>query len=503
MSRSSSSPGKQDRWSDKMPCTPASPSHQPHRRRSSSTPPQSSDHGEEEAKSVGPRRGPFDAGGFRLGKVPSRRGSCERQSQGDSEEPCNSGQPSTSHTAEVQTKFMPSETMKISYLGFSPDGGEDGENQSSVLTYLSEPPSPKRLSLHSSSIGSPVRQDDQSLENYTSTSASGEPFSPMSLTHTHPLSSASTSLSRSAKSGKEGKGDKEKEEGNKDSALVAVRQQRSAQWKENQVERRNQLQKRKHALLELVETTVSHTDHLKALAIIYLPQAALFPSLSDIFTKALLPKAVELLDFNERLQGDMIKVLKEEGVGYNEGGIKRKSEGDVFKSRTEKEMGDEITEMEIDLSGRLDKAIKQIVKLCLDAVSFSPLCTQPVLSLILYRNRTLPSTRIIVSNLLALRIYGARSHLVLRSRHLKSVASCSTITDAITACKSCLKRAAFLLSRHLVNLACNSPTIYISLFKGLANSLSLSSVSWKRRRILPGFPVRSSQKRSGPIKRRT
>lgn len=367
MSRSSSSPGKQDRCSDKMPCTPASPSHQPHRRRSSSTPPQSSDHGEEEAKSVGPRRGPFGAGGFRLGKVPSRRGSPERQSQGDSEEACNSGQPSTFHTAEVQSKFMPSEAMKISYLGFSPDGGEDGENQSSALTYLSEPSSPKRLSLHSSSIGSPVRQDDQSLENYTSTSASGEPFSPMSLTHTHPLSSASTSLSRSAKSGKEGKGDKEKEEGDKDSALVAVRQQRSAQWKENQVERRNQLQKRKHALLELVETTVSHTDHLKALATIYLPQAALVPSLSDIFTRALLPKAVELLDFNERLQGDMIKVLKEEGVGYNEGGIKRKSEGDVFKSRIEKETGDEITEMEIDLSGRLDKAIKQIVKLCLDA----------------------------------------------------------------------------------------------------------------------------------------
>lgn len=82
-----------------------------------------------------------------------------------------------------------------------------------------------------------------------------------------------------------------------------------------------------------------------------------------------MPKAVELLDFNERLQNDMIKVLKEEGVGYKEGGIKRKSEGDVFETRTGKETGDEIIEMETDLSERLDKAIKQIVKLCLDAVS--------------------------------------------------------------------------------------------------------------------------------------
>lgn len=367
LSRSSSSPSvKQNRWSDKMP-SPTAPSYQPRRRRSSSTPPQFSDHAEEEIKFVGPSRRPFDAGGFRLGKVPSQRSSREQQSQGDSEELYIIEHSSTSYTDEAPTESMPLEAIKNSCLGFSPDDGVDGENQSSALTYLSGSSSPKRLSLHSSSIGSPARQDDQSLENYTSTSASGELFSPMSLTHTHPLSSASTSLSRSAKSGKEGKGDKEKEKGDNDSSLVAVKQQRSAQWKENQVEHRNRLQKRKHALLELVGTTVSHTDHVRSLATIYLPQAAIFPSLSDTFTRALLPRAVELLDFNEKLQNDMIKVLKEQGIGYNEGGIKRKSEGDVFETRAEKDTGDEITEMEIDLSERLDKAVKQIVKLCLDA----------------------------------------------------------------------------------------------------------------------------------------
>lgn len=62
MSRSSSSPSvKQNRWSDKMP-SPTSPSYQPRRRRSSSTPPQFSDHAEEEVKFVGPSRRPFDAG---------------------------------------------------------------------------------------------------------------------------------------------------------------------------------------------------------------------------------------------------------------------------------------------------------------------------------------------------------------------------------------------------------------------------------------------------------
>lgn len=54
----------------------------------------------------------------------------------------------------------------------------------------------------------------------------------------------------------------------------------------------------------------------------------------------------------------MIKVFKEEGVGYKEGGIKRKSEGDVFEIWIEKEIGDEIIEMEIDLLERFDKVIK-------------------------------------------------------------------------------------------------------------------------------------------------
>jgi len=147
----------------------------------------------------------------------------------------------------------------------------------------------------------------------TDTSASAEFFSTSPSTKEHPLSSATTSLSRSAKSGKEGLADE------KDAALSAIRLQRSLEWEARQTRHRRRLEKRRMILLELVETEVAYMGDLTILVQVYLPQLYALPSISERTADLISRNARELLDVHLRLAGRMVDVLKEEKLGYDFG----------------------------------------------------------------------------------------------------------------------------------------------------------------------------------------
>jgi hypothetical protein len=147
----------------------------------------------------------------------------------------------------------------------------------------------------------------------TDTSASAEFFSTSPSTKEHPLSSATTSLSRSAKSGKEGLADE------KDVALAAIRLQRSLEWEARQTRHRRRLEKRRMILLELVETEVAYMGDLTILVQVYLPQLYALPSISERTADLISRNARDLLDIHARLAGRMVDVLKEEKLGYDFG----------------------------------------------------------------------------------------------------------------------------------------------------------------------------------------
>ncbi|ORY23279.1 hypothetical protein BCR39DRAFT_507873 [Naematelia encephala] len=143
----------------------------------------------------------------------------------------------------------------------------------------------------------------------TDTSVSAEYYSTSPSSKEHPLSSASTSLSRSAKSGKEGMDDK-------DDALTVLRLQRSLEWEARQGQHRRQLEKRKMVLLELVETEVAYVEDLKALVHVYLPQLYALPSISQRTAARVARNAGDLLEFHIGFAQRMVAVLREEGIGY-------------------------------------------------------------------------------------------------------------------------------------------------------------------------------------------
>lgn len=147
----------------------------------------------------------------------------------------------------------------------------------------------------------------------TDTSASAEFFSETQSSKEHPLSSATTSLSRSAKSGKEGISDE------KDAALSAIRLQRSLEWEARQTRHRRRLEKKRMILLELVETEVGYMDGLKTLVHVYLPQLYALPSVNERTADLISRNAKELLAVHERLAENMVNVLKEEKLGYDLG----------------------------------------------------------------------------------------------------------------------------------------------------------------------------------------
>lgn len=151
----------------------------------------------------------------------------------------------------------------------------------------------------------------------TSTEASsGEFFSP-TLSQQHPLSSATTSLSRSAKSSKE----KEEEQNEAEikqvaSSLAALRLQRSLEWEARQARRRRRLDKRKMILLELIDTEVAYTEDLRLLVQVYLPQLAALPSITAKMASVIGRNAGDLLIVHSAISVEMVEILRQEGLGF-------------------------------------------------------------------------------------------------------------------------------------------------------------------------------------------
>jgi len=180
-----------------------------------------------------------------------------------------------------------------------------------------------------------------SLTN-TETSLSADAYSPSpSSSKDHPLSSATTSLSRSAKSGKEGSDEMDRE-------LSAVRLQRSLEWEARQIRQRRRLEKRRMILLELVETEVAYAQDLKTLVQVYLPQLYALPSVSERTADFIARNSAALLQFHVQLAGKMVDVLKKEGLGYE-------------------------SQPELFMAGKLERISRRLASLFVDQVSDGPL----------------------------------------------------------------------------------------------------------------------------------
>lgn len=155
----------------------------------------------------------------------------------------------------------------------------------------------------------PVHTDVRSVLSSSVTGTDHSIFSPSSSSQEHPLSSATTSLSRSAKSAKEGTDER-------DAALSAVKLQRSLEWEAKQTKRRRRLDKRMMVVLELVETEVAYAEGLRALVQVYLPQLAALPSVSERTASLVARNAVDLLEFHANFATKMVDILKEEKIGF-------------------------------------------------------------------------------------------------------------------------------------------------------------------------------------------
>ncbi|KAJ9123906.1 hypothetical protein QFC22_000696 [Naganishia vaughanmartiniae] len=129
------------------------------------------------------------------------------------------------------------------------------------------------------------------------------------------LSSASTSLSRSTKNGKE------KEHNGSIQVVQDGHQDISQQLSlalETQLEtKKSRVDKRKYILVELIETEMAYTDHLRDLVHIYLPQLAALSIVSPSQHATIGRNLKEMLYFHEQLTNRMVDVLKEEGFGTN------------------------------------------------------------------------------------------------------------------------------------------------------------------------------------------
>ena len=173
----------------------------------------------------------------------------------------------------------------------------------------------------------------------TDTSHSATTYSPSPSSKEHPLSSATTSLSRSAKSGKEGSDEK-------DAALSAVRLQRSLEWEARQTNHRRSLEKRRMILLELVETEISYVEDLKTLVQVYLPQMYALPSVSERTADMVARNSTDLLLFHAQLVTKMVDVLKEEGLRLE-------------------------PQPELFLSGKLERIARRVAALFVEEVSLA------------------------------------------------------------------------------------------------------------------------------------
>ncbi|WVO15127.1 hypothetical protein L204_102771 [Cryptococcus depauperatus] len=186
---------------------------------------------------------------------------------------------------------------------------------------------------------SPAHVDGQSEETHTS--AFDEAVSSFSSNQNDALSSATTFFSQSSKNGKD-KGHINEKDG-----LASVRLRRSMLWTDGQKMQRR-MEKRRHALLELVDTAVTHADDLTNLAHIYIPQLVVMGvSLPDPFKNTI--NSLHL--FNREMADSMVKILAQEGITYSLEDVGQESQ---------------VYHMEADVAERLDRAIKRVARCMLE-----------------------------------------------------------------------------------------------------------------------------------------
>ncbi|GHJ88670.1 hypothetical protein NliqN6_5072 [Naganishia liquefaciens] len=145
------------------------------------------------------------------------------------------------------------------------------------------------------------------------------------------LSSASTSLSRSTKNGRDGK-DREKASTDGDVQILQDQHRgitdQLARALENKIDtRKKRVDQRKYILVELVETEMAYTDHLRDLVHIYLPQLAALSIVTPVQHTVISRNLKEMLYFHEQLTNRMVDVLKEEGLGTDTQNIPGIDEG--------------------------------------------------------------------------------------------------------------------------------------------------------------------------------
>ncbi|WWC57545.1 uncharacterized protein I303_100077 [Kwoniella dejecticola CBS 10117] len=196
------------------------------------------------------------------------------------------------------------------------------------------------------------------------TSNSAAAFSPSNSSQEHPLSSATTSLSRSAKSGKEGV---EIDGEGKEMTLSAVRLQRSLEWEARQAKLKRRLEKRIMIILELAETEVAYTEDLRTLCHVYLPQLAALPSVTERSAKMIARNTEELLVFHATFVDKIVDILKGEGLNYD--------------SAKEVECGD---------AGKIDRISKSLATLFVDDISqfslYKDFCAESIIATTLVKH---------------------------------------------------------------------------------------------------------------------
>lgn len=128
------------------------------------------------------------------------------------------------------------------------------------------------------------------------------------------LSSASTSLSRSTKNAKEGADKTEPVIVNPADPAVDMDDLTKA-LRDRLAIRVARSDRRKYQLVELVETEVAYTSHLRDLVEIFLPQLAALSCITESDHKAISRNLGDMLYFHEQFSARMVEVLKEEHLG--------------------------------------------------------------------------------------------------------------------------------------------------------------------------------------------
>ena len=170
--------------------------------------------------------------------------------------------------------------------------------------------------------GETTQPDAESRENVGGTSFEEDHDQMPSLTGTSSgagtaevmLSSASTSLSRSTKNAKEG--------ADKEQPLIVNPADPSVDMHDLTKALRDRLavraarsDRRKYQLVELVETEVAYTSHLRDLVEIFLPQLAALSCITESDHKAISRNLGDMLYFHDQFSARMVEVLKEEHLG--------------------------------------------------------------------------------------------------------------------------------------------------------------------------------------------